>query len=357
MATALADLVLRRHVALQRLSAAELQKVDAFIEQIAAELARRLSGQNLTELSRSRVERMLERLSDYLGTTLGAYRQDIMKDLNVIADDQAQATLVTLRSLDVSTDFNAPTALQIRAAALESPLLVHGPDGGKLLKGFLTGWTNTEKARVTNAVRLGYATGQTNAQISQGVRGTRALNYNDGLLAVTKRNADTIVHTAIQHVASAARQAVLDANDDITKGIRWIATLDNRTCPRCGALDQVEFPLDKGPRPPLHPRCRCTSVPVFKAEFAILQQGGSRPSVGDKGVKQVSSKLGYYDWLKTQPASFQDFALGPTRGKLLRNGGLTSSQFARLQLDKRFQPMSLDEARMVDPLAFDKAGV
>jgi len=128
-------------------------------------------------------------------------------------------------------------------------------------------------------------------------------------------------------------------------------------CTVCGALDQQEFPLDKGPRPPKHPRCRCVTTPVLKGEFAALQQGGSRPSIGDRDVKQVSAKLGYYDWLKTQPASFQDFALGPTRGKLLRNGGLTSSQFARLQLDKRFMPMSLAESRILDPLAFDKAGV
>jgi len=245
MATALADLVLRRHVALQRLSAAELQKVDDFIDQIAAELARRLSGQELTQLARSRVERTIERLNQYLGETLGAYRQDIMKDLLVIADDQAQATLTTLKSLDVSTDFNAPTALQIRAAALESPLLVQGPDGGKLLKGFLKGWTDTETARVTNAIRLGYATGQTNAQIVQGIRGTAALKYNDGLLAVTKRNADTIVHTAIQHVANQARQAVFDANDDIVESVRWIATLDNRTCFIAGTL--VETPTGSKP--------------------------------------------------------------------------------------------------------------
>lgn len=128
-------------------------------------------------------------------------------------------------------------------------------------------------------------------------------------------------------------------------------------CPRCGALDGQVFPLGKGPRPALHVRCRCVTTPVFSEQFAALQKGGTRPSVGDSGAKSVPAKTTYFSWLKTQPRQFIDFALGPTRAKLLRNGGLTADQFARLQLDKRFQPMSLAEMKLLDPLAFDKAGV
>lgn len=230
MVSSLADVMLRHHVALQRLSASEITKVDDFIDQIAQELQRRLSGDDLTSLARSRLERALERLNEYLGETLGQFRQDIMKDLVAIADNEAHFNVTALNNLSVETDFTAPTALQIKTAALDSPLLVQGPDGGKLLKSFLTGWTNTEKARVTNAIRLGVATGQTNAQIVKGIRGTAALKYGDGVLAITKRNADSVVHTAIQHVAQAARSAVFAANDDIVTGERWNSTLDSRTC-------------------------------------------------------------------------------------------------------------------------------
>lgn len=356
--SALVDVMLRHSVALQRLSAAEVTKVDGFINQIATELQARLSGQDLTELAKSRLERALARLSDYLGQTLGQYRGEIMSDLMTVADHEAQFQHSALNNIDVDTDFDAPTALQLRTAVLESPLLVRGADGGKLLKGFLKGWTDTENARVTNAIRLGVATGQTNSAIVKTIRGTRALNYNDGLLAITKRNADTVVHTAIQHVAQAARSAVFAANDDIVAGVRWIATLDSRTCPFCGALDQVEFDPDSGPRPPLHPLCRCTTIATFKGALAKLSaKGGSRPSVGDDGAESVTAKTTYYGWLKGQPAAFQDFAIGPSRGKLLRQGGLSVSRFSQLQLDKRFMPLSLAEAQKLDPLAFDKAGV
>jgi hypothetical protein len=71
----------------------------------------------------------------------------------------------------------------------------------------------------------------------------------------------------------------------------------------------------------------------------------------------VDSKLTYYGWLKTQPESFQDDVLGPMRGKLLRDGGLSAEKFASLNLDKNFEPLSLDEMRRREPLAFERAGL
>lgn len=357
---ALADVLMRHQVALQRLSAAEVRKVDKFINQISVELQRRLSGQDLTELSKSRLERALERLDSYLGDVLGQYRSDIMSDLLDVADHEAQYSTKALNAsvpVNVDTNFVTPTALQIQTAALESPLLVKGTDGGKLLKSFLSDWTTVQKSRISNAIRMGVATGQTNASIVQAIRGTAAMNYGDGILALAKSSADKVVHTAVQHVANSVRQAVFDANDDLISGVRWLATLDSRTCIQCASLDLVEFPNGSGPRPPAHIFCRCATIPVLKGALAKLTGAGKRPSVGEDGAKLVSADTGYYGWLQTQPAKFQDFAIGPSRAALLRNGGLTSSRFAQMQLDKRFTPLSLEEMKKIEPTAFDEAGV
>lgn len=61
--------------------------------------------------------------------------------------------------------------------------------------------------------------------------------------------------------------------------------------------------------------------------------------------------------MKGQPANVQDSILGPTRGKLLRDGGLTSKRFAELQLSKNFQPMTLAEIKAIEPIAFEKANI
>jgi hypothetical protein len=49
--------------------------------------------------------------------------------------------------------------------------------------------------------------------------------------------------------------------------------------------------------------------------------------------------------------------IGPTRGKLLRDGGLSARRFAELQLGKTFEPLNLKEMRKLDPLAFRRAGL
>jgi hypothetical protein len=67
--------------------------------------------------------------------------------------------------------------------------------------------------------------------------------------------------------------------------------------------------------------------------------------------------LSYYDWLKEQPASFQDQAIGPVRAKLLRDGGLSASRFAELSVDKYFAPLTLPEMQALDPVAFKRAGL
>jgi len=41
----------------------------------------------------------------------------------------------------------------------------------------------------------------------------------------------------------------------------WVATIDNRTCQRCRALNGQTFPIAHD-MPPLHPQCRCFGMPV-----------------------------------------------------------------------------------------------
>ena len=68
---------------------------------------------------------------------------------------------------------------------------------------------------------------------------------------------------------------------------------------------------------------------------------------------QVAADTTYGDWLKRQSAARQDQVLGATRGKLLRDGGMTVDRFA----NDKGRWLSLDTLRAQDAAAFTKAGL
>jgi len=243
-----------------------------------------------------------------------------------------------------------PTAGQLWAAASVQPLAA---GKGKLLAGFMAEWTQAERDRVTGALRLAVAEGQTVSQAVTAIRGTKAANYTDGVLAITQRNAEAVTRTGIAHVTAAARHETYAANDDILAGYQWSATLDQRTSATCRALDGRVFKFGKGPMPPAHVNCRSSTTPVLRDEWKALTKGAKRSSMDGP----VDATTSYYDWLKRQPAAFQDEVIGPARAKLLRDGGLSAHRFAALQLDRRWQPLTLEEMRRLEPLAFKRAGL
>jgi SPP1 gp7 family putative phage head morphogenesis protein len=345
----------RHSVMLERLKAGEVKKFEKYLRQIDTVVRDQLTRKELTTYSRQRLEEFLARVDGKLLDIYNAYSDVVQADLVDIALYESTFEANSLGHA-LSIDTVVPTNAMIRAAVFAYPLQVTGLDGGKLLKPFISGWTRSETMRVTNAIRLGFAQGQTNAEIVKAIRGTAEQNFNDGVLAVSNRNARAVVQTAIQHVATTARMETLKANQDVVLGYRWVSTLDKKTSAQCKSLDGRVFELGKGPLPPAHINCRSTTVPSTRLS-AAFSKGATRASVGDSGGGQVDAGLGYYDWLATQPASFQDAALGPVRGKLFRSGGLTPDKFAALQLSTNFKPLTLEQMKALEPKMFERAGV
>lgn len=345
---ALSDATLRHGVLVERLSSGEARKFTPFLREIDKALRERLTRDGLTEFARDRLESMLAEVDAILAGVLTRFTKQLELDLREFAEHEAGFAAKAMEHSGFVP--SVPAAGLLWAAASSNPL---SAGQGKLLAGFIKDWTDSEREAVTGAIRLGVAQGQTVPQIVKAIRGTKALNYADGLLAVTKRHAEAVVRTSVAHVGAQARQATYSANDDIFAGLQWDATLDQRTCIRCQSLDRKVFKLGTGPVEPLHVNCRCVRVPLLSDEFAFLSEGEQRASLNGP----VSGGQNYYEWLKKQPAAFQDAALGKTRARLFRDGGLTAERFAALQLDRRFEPLTLDELRALDPLAFIKAGL
>lgn len=351
----LTDAALRHQVYLERLKTGQIREfLLVFKESDAAiRLALQAAGVDLlTDMSPVELERLVKDLSLKQGELFSAVIDKWMAQLPDLAEYEAQHEVRALRSeANAATrqQLKIPSAKKVATESLRRPVQAFG----KRVEDVAADWSKSAIDRTNGAIRVGYAQGKTVPQVISQLLGTKALKYKDGSQEISKRTAATVVRTGIQEVANTARQVVYEENDDLVVGYIWVSTLDQRTSTICRSLDGQRFKLGQGPVPPIHPNCRSTTTPDVSSEFDFLNAGATRSSADG----YVNQELTYYDWLKRQTGEFQDGVLGPTRGQLFRDGGLSSDRFRELQLDKNFEPLTLDEMRELEPKAFNKAGL
>lgn len=345
---ALAESTIRHAVLVERLKAGEARKFEAFLREIDRNLREQLTRGELTTYKRRRLEALLAEIDAMLAEVLGRFTGQLDMQLREFAEYEAGAAMRALDNAGIA--YALPAAEQLWAAVKVEPLQA---GKGKLLAAFIRDWTQAEREAVTGAIRLGVAQGQTTAEIVKAIRGTAALKYADGLLAVTKRNAEAVVLTSVAHVGAVARSEAYAANADIFAGWEFSATLDTRTSSTCRSLSGRVFKLGQGPLPPVHVRCRSVAIPVLSDEYSWLAKGEKQASIDGP----VDGSLTYYGWLKRQSRETVMDVLGPSRGKLFLDGGLSAGRFAALQLDRRFEPVTLEELKMLDAAAWRRAGL
>lgn len=352
----LTEMATRHQVFLERLkthTALDFASVVPRLEVGIVDILGALKDPQLSNYSRKSLKQLLDQLRDKQTQLILENNANLVSQLKKIGNSEGdyagkQIGAVAARA-GKRIDLETLPAGQAWKSAVAAPLNTTG----QLLEPFIKGWGDRQVEAVNNLVQRGWAQGATVQQMVQAIRGTKKMNYTDGLMDMSRRQAEAVVRTSVQHVSNQAYQALWAANGDLVKRYRYVATLDRRTTPQCQSLDGQIFELGKGPVPPIHIGCRSTTVPELGKEFDFLDEGATRSS--EKGY--VDAKLSYYDWLKTQPKDFQDEALGKSRAQLFRDGGLTSEQFAKLNLGKNFAPMTLAQMQAKEPLVFEKAGV
>lgn len=356
----LLDIAIRHAAHLEGLKAHEVAKFDAFLVQMSRDISAKLVPHDITEFTRARMERQIKAISALLKRQYADYGKVWASSVDDLSVYEAGFEGRALERVVKGVEFAIPSDKQLIASAWNTPLGdIGGADGGKMLEAFFKDTAAKQVTKVEGAIRLGYAQGETTPQVMRRIRGTRAAKYKDGILATSKRDIETITRTALQHAAGVARGGVWQENRSVISKVRIVATLDDRTSSICRSLDGQEYPLDKGPRPPFHPNCRTTTSAALVPKYAGLSEGRTRvakdPATGK--IERVSSKQSYYGWLKGQPAAVQDSIVGQTRGKLLRNGGISAERFAELNMGRDFSINTLDEMRQLEPLAFTRANL
>ena len=274
------------------------------------------------------VRETLHRAYINLGDTLRA-------ELYSLADYEVdfQVRLLQANTPFVELAFVIPPADALRSIVTTQPMR------GRLLREMLSDAEAGAVRRANSAIRLGIIEGEPIRDIVNRVVGVQGLG-------VSKRGATALVRTAVTHTTTRAREALFAENDTLIDGVRWVSTLDGRTTPICQRLDGQVFEINQGPRPPAHISCRSATAPLLNGQSEVF---GDRASL----VGPVPAAQTYGEWLSKQPAKFQDEVLGPTRGKLFRQGGVTVDRF----VDFNGHRYTLQELKLREASAFDRAGL
>ena len=392
------DAALSHGVGLERYKAQVIRQMmeflneteDALIEQLNRRLGTIIANGGYEDISATE-----DRINELL-RMIGKIRQEAYGSMDNFLSDQLKEfgqkevdwqTALIEHAVPVELGLSQPTA------ELLNELIFSKPFNGVVLKDWAEKAAEADLNRIESTVKHGIVQGQTTDEIVRDVIGTRSSGYADGVLEVSRRGTEALVRTAINHVSNEARMATYEANDDIISKYRWVSTLDGRTTAICRSRDGQDYAIGHGPRPPAHWNCRSTTIPIIDG-IAIV---ADRPSITDtRGRKErevdfreeAKSRAGdrwkgmsrdernaaidrqrkawakenigsnppettYQQWLSSKSASFQDEVLGPTRGKLFRDGGLTLDRF----VDSSGKEYTLEELYKNSKAAFQAANL
>lgn len=350
----LADASVRHGIDMTRYGNGVVHKLIALLNRVDADLfakivvaLEKVSPESFTV---TRLESMLSDVRELNAQAYTAVQKGLQGDLKDLVKYEISYQAQLFQSLTIDFTTNGVTAQQVYAGAMARPFQ------GRLLKEWMTGLEEGRAKRIRDTLRMGYVEGQTTAEMVQKLRGTKALGYADGLLEIDRRNAESVVRTAIGHTAGFARDRFYDANDDVLGALAWVSTLDGRTSPPCRLRDGLRYTPDHDPighHVPwgagpgrLHFNCRSSSVPILKGME-------DEPLFGTRASRagQVKASTTYGDWIRGQSAAVQDDILGPNRGKLLREGGLELDSF----YNDRGVYYTLEQLRVKDAAAFARA--
>jgi len=320
----LQDAILRHSLQILRLSAGEQAAVDEIMRNLEADLRAMLGSVDLTAAKKAQIQELINAADKAI-----AGRYD---EASTATDTYGLAVVVAEQTRDIiggglpdGVTVNTPSAA--RLASLTRMVMIDGAPS----RDWWARQSDDTAFKFASQVRQGIVNGESQARIVQRIVGKGA---EPGIMTVSRRNARALVHSSVMTAANQARLATYRKNARLIAGVRWLATLDGHTCPRCAALDHQAWDLDGKPMkgtkvefmaPPIHWNDRCI-LSVIPKTFTDI--GLDIPEPTDAGTRassmgQIDAKTTFGDFLKRQSPEFIDRTLGKKRAELFRAGKIT----------------------------------
>lgn len=253
--------------------------------------------------------------------------------------------------------------------------------------------------RIAAVCRDGLRRGKSIDTISKEIRGTKAANFEDGILHFTRTEAETLARTGCCGIADEAKMQFYIANADVIKAVRHVATLSSNTCLVCGNYDGIVWRIPEEvnliPKLPIHPNCRCVHLPVTemdeinsssrpaeainfwkeaekqyeqkypgkhwqelarstKLKYYYEAQKDYERRTGKPAFEQVPQNMSFEAWLKTKDDDYLLEYFGKTRFDLYKKGKLPLNKFINPVANRAF---TIEELKKHDKNSFKKAGL
>src|SRR5215216_6572417 len=203
----LLDSAIEHQIGLLRYSSATVRKIIALLNRTDPDIVRQIQdrGGDVESVTDARLGQILAAVRDINRSCYEAVARALEGELIELAHYEAEFTQRSLlEALPIHWEVAAPSPQTLAAAVNAQPFQ------GALLREWIAGLEDGRARRLRDAIRMGVVEGETVDAIVRRVKGTKAFDFKDGILDISRRSAETITRTAVAHVSNAARQATFE---------------------------------------------------------------------------------------------------------------------------------------------------
>jgi len=290
------DAQIRHGIGLRNLSSGEVKQVRRIAILADRELDELLRSRLTTDMSFTsqrwkRLQADIRELRAASWQQMKAANRQSMIDLAKAEQDFAHGLVQA--HIPVQLDFALAGTERLVALVTTQPFS-GGANAARTLGQWWDGVRAADQRRIMEALQLGVLQGESVPQMAARVQAG---------MEMSRRNAEAIVRTAVNHASSTARDAFFQANSDVLSVEMWSAMLDGRTTAVCRGRDGHYAPVDgmtmdgvpephldpPSARPPAHPQCRSQMVGVLNPD-GIAARMGSRAYVRDTRTRRFRER-------------------------------------------------------------------
>ena len=319
------DKVIENALKVLKIAAHERKFTHKELKDLEKDLLKDYLSNYAADAANSDIAKFILKIQTYIEYAMTAI--DLLKDIRLAAISQtvAKDTAVILEITLGKNALEIPTPQYFKSVA--SKILIQGAPQ----KDWWQAQTDDLKLKFGAQVRQGLLNGETNQQIITRIVGT---DTSPGVMTVARRNAATLVQTAVQSVANEARRETFKLNSNFILGLMQVSTLDSHTSDICIAYSGEQWDLEGNPingstlpfngGTPRHWNCRSVEIPITKT-FKQLGIDQAEVADGTRSSEEgpISVNTSFDSFLKRKTVAQQDAMLGHGRAQLWRDGKIT----------------------------------